>query len=100
MWCWGDSYYGQVGSGLPARISVPVTVPGVTGAAQLAGGQDFTCAALVDGTVKCWGYDVYGQLGSGVITPTSAPVTVSGITTPSTSLQVHGTRARCSSRGR
>ena len=61
-------------------MATPVTVAGITGATQVAGGEDFTCAVLIDTTAKCWGDDAFGQLGSGSIAPTSTPVTVSGLT--------------------
>ncbi|HWP08374.1 MAG TPA: hypothetical protein VNN72_21680 [Polyangiaceae bacterium] len=63
--------------------SVPVPVPGVTGAVAIAGGDEHVCALLEGGTVECWGDNAQGELGNGP-TPSCAgcasepePVTVS-----------------------
>jgi len=46
----------------------------------IAAGEEYTCAARSDGTVRCWGSNVLGELGNGNSTNSSVPVTVSGIT--------------------
>ena len=55
----------------------PVAVSGITTAAQISAGRDFTCALLTVGTVDCWGYNGYGQLGNGTGTDSDVPVQVS-----------------------
>src|SRR5258708_18161045 len=49
---------------------------GLTGATQLAVGEDHTCGLLADGTAKCWGRAYWGAIGDGKtgerrITPTA-----------------------------
>jgi alpha-tubulin suppressor-like RCC1 family protein len=69
--CWGHNTAGRLGSGASlstlAESPSPVTVVGLgANAAQVGTGADFTCALLVDGTVKCWGSPTNGRLGSAV----------------------------------
>ena len=61
--CWGDSYWGQLGSGTTTSSSVPVAVAGITGATAIAAGSYHTCVLLTDGTIQCWGDDSLGELG-------------------------------------
>ena len=73
--CWGSNEFGQLGLGdaesRGARSSDMGhsldTVQLGTGrsAAQIAGGDSFTCARLDNGLVKCWGRNDHGQLGLG-----------------------------------
>jgi alpha-tubulin suppressor-like RCC1 family protein len=53
------------------------------GATSVSTGQFFTCALLVDGSVRCWGSNEFGQLGTAGPTPpsgtTSVPVAVAGL---------------------
>jgi alpha-tubulin suppressor-like RCC1 family protein len=52
-------------------------VPGVDGAIAIAGqGSNFSCAVLLDGSVRCWG-SVAGAIDANADTP----MTVSGVTT-------------------
>jgi alpha-tubulin suppressor-like RCC1 family protein len=49
-------------------------------AVQVSCGSEFTCALLVDGSVRCWGRNQFGQLGlNGPATFTSVPVAVPGL---------------------
>jgi alpha-tubulin suppressor-like RCC1 family protein len=45
-------------------------------AAEVAAGEDHTCARLTDGTLWCWGWNYHGQLGDGSHTDSSVPVQV------------------------
>jgi hypothetical protein len=71
--CWGQNTYGQLGYGDTSNIG---NSPGQMGdnldpidlgtglyATKLAGGLDYTCALLNNGSVKCWGRNRRGQLG-------------------------------------
>jgi len=57
VWCWGDNSHGELG--LPtvklASSTVPVKVPAIAGATQIAAGLGYSCALVEDGTVWCWG---------------------------------------------
>jgi alpha-tubulin suppressor-like RCC1 family protein len=61
--CWGGNggIFGT-GSLTPALSPFPVTVPGVSDVAALAGGESMVCAAGTTGSVRCWGY---GSMGNG-----------------------------------
>jgi alpha-tubulin suppressor-like RCC1 family protein len=50
-----------------------------TGAVDVAGGDDVSCAVLGDGTGRCWGDGTYGQLGNGSLAPSNVPVVVTGL---------------------
>ena len=80
MACWGDDTDGELGDGKTnARSSVPVDVPGVTGAVAVACGANFTCAILAGGTVSCWGNGLAGQLGNSSMNSQPTPGPVSGL---------------------
>lgn len=76
--CFGYNIVGQLGNGSSALSSIPVTVKGVDGQAELTGvtkvacGSYFTCAIAGDG-VYCWGL---GRLGDGTIVGSEVPVRV------------------------
>ena len=84
--CWGDGANGRLGDGEettrlhPVQVLVsgtaetdPVVLDGV---AQIALGNNHTCALLTDGTVRCWGRNSSGQLGDGSTTARLHPVQV------------------------
>jgi alpha-tubulin suppressor-like RCC1 family protein len=78
--CWGLNEYGQLGDGSTAASPLPVEVTFLLGhAAQIAAGDDTTCALLVDGRVKCWGSNLNHALGDGSTDAyRTSPVEVSG----------------------
>jgi hypothetical protein len=61
--CWGmyqpfyhgDSPEGAVPLGTFITLKTPTSIPGVTTAIAIAGGPNFDCALLEDGTIQCWG---------------------------------------------
>lgn len=55
--CWGDNYFGQLGTGDNDRRILPTAVPGLPASSLLALGMSFTCAATDAGAVWCWGDD-------------------------------------------
>ena len=85
IWCWGSNGSGQLGDGnlmFNSGSAVPVRVLNISSVAEVAGGLDFTCARLNNGTVWCWGLNSSGQLGNnGMGTTSDVPVQVQGIGT-------------------
>lgn len=77
--CWGDNYYGQIGSGETDELDFfdftwPIIVQAdgggdLSGVSDVSAGYAHTCAVKSNGSVWCWGDNHYGQLGvsSGVI---------------------------------
>ncbi|MDZ4278306.1 MAG: dockerin type I domain-containing protein [Dehalococcoidia bacterium] len=98
--CWGDNSFGQLGNASTMDSNVPVTVcriiilpvrpaeaPGdagldlcfdVTGFADVAAGENHTCALTTQGEVRCWGLNNSGQLGDGTTDQHTTPVEVCG----------------------
>ncbi|MBB6562257.1 hypothetical protein HNP48_004966 [Acidovorax soli] len=64
--CWGGNRFGELG--VPAgngAQTTPIEVTSLGAAAKaVTVGNGFTCALLVNGTVKCWGNNTNGQLGT------------------------------------
>lgn len=79
--CWGTNADGRLGDGTTTYRRLPVAVPGVTDAIDVAAGDSFSCALRKGGTVVCWGNAQDGRLGAGAqVTGTQlAPVTVVGL---------------------
>ena len=46
--------------------------------AQVAAGDQFTCALTTQGAAWCWGSALFGQLGNNTTTPSPVPVAVAG----------------------
>ena len=93
LWCWGDGYQGNIGTGIPndeTDLGAPTTP--VTGGARwaaVARGRDHTCAVRTDGSVWCWGDNSYLQAGLGagfgvLSTPVAMDLTASGFSLPET----------------
>jgi alpha-tubulin suppressor-like RCC1 family protein len=78
--CWGaNDNSGQLGDGTHVDRATPAAVPGLSGVAALALGQNHSCALLVDGTARCWGYNADGQVGVGWDFVQAIPVRVQGL---------------------
>jgi alpha-tubulin suppressor-like RCC1 family protein len=82
--CWGSNVFGDLGSGSTAIDSaIPLTVSNLTGATELASGNEHVCALLAGGSASCWGDNEWGQLGDGTSgEPSDArtPMVVMGLT--------------------
>lgn len=81
--CWGYNWYGQIWVGdVSARYS-PVSVANVNNAVdinmQWYSNTQYTCALLVNWSVKCWGYNWYGQLGQWDVQAYYMPMTVKNL---------------------
>jgi len=74
--CWGANWApGQLGDGTdvdgranPVQVLLSGSTQGedvLSGVAQLASGEEHTCALLTDGTVRCWGANWDGMVGDG-----------------------------------
>ncbi|MFM2308800.1 MAG: hypothetical protein RLY87_921, partial [Chloroflexota bacterium] len=72
--CWGDNYFGQLGTGdnttrgdAAGEMAALGTVNLGTGQVpvQIAMGNYHTCVILTSSNLKCFGYGMFGQLGSG-----------------------------------
>jgi alpha-tubulin suppressor-like RCC1 family protein len=62
-----------------ARVTSPVTVPGVRDAVEIVAGGGHTCARRAGGSVACWGLNRKGELGDGGTSDRSAPARVASI---------------------
>jgi alpha-tubulin suppressor-like RCC1 family protein len=77
VWCWGQSYSGQLGLGATdAGSTVPVRVQTLPLARALSVGREHTCGIALDGALHCWGLNSNGQLGDGSTQTRSSPVLV------------------------
>jgi|GEM_PF-1167378 len=75
--CWGDNSYGQLGQGnAGGNSSVPVLVPGLTGALSVSTHYLHVCALQSDGKVFCWGRNDYGQNGNNTTDDLYSPTEV------------------------
>ena len=78
--CFGSNSEGQLGDGTTTRRTDATTVPGLGFVVQISAGSRFTCALVIDGTVRCWGRNDEGQLGDGTTTDRLSPTTVPALT--------------------
>lgn len=77
--CWGDNRYGELGDGTYKNSGRPTRVVGLSGAVQVATGDNHACALMRAGTVRCWGDNEDGQLGDGTKKTANRPVDVKGL---------------------
>jgi alpha-tubulin suppressor-like RCC1 family protein len=89
VWCWGDNFMGQLGTGdtsvQAVTIPAPVAALGAT-VADVAAGGERACARLGDGTLWCWGNGYPGDGSSARQLATPMQVTALGATVASVSL--------------
>jgi alpha-tubulin suppressor-like RCC1 family protein len=102
VYCWGGTGHdyqqiaGQFGVSATAPLTQPVRVEGVSGAVDIAAGEEHICAQLADSRLICWGSNSGGQLGNSATPqypyPWHSPVTVttySGVATDITAGGYH-----------
>jgi len=79
-YCWGRSYYGQLGFDDSSPRSTPVAVSDPVGETleftSVTAGDIHTCALAVTGVAYCWGRGSNGQLGNNQTGNSSRPVAV------------------------
>lgn len=70
--CWGLNDNGQLGQDNTTNVGktagdmaalTPINLGTGAAALEVVAGNDYTCALLVDGTLKCFGNGTYGKLG-------------------------------------
>ena len=92
--CWGGNPKGQLGrDSFTQSSAAPLTVPNVSGAVAVAGGQDHSCALLGTGTIKCWGLNSSAQIGLGYLGTDFGyvpPLPVAGIAGGATAIAIGG----------
>src|SRR3989442_1774307 len=75
-YCWGDGWYGQLGTGaMQTNSTTPVQVAGGLTFTAVTAGSNFACGVTPSGTAYCWGG---GQLGNGSTAGSATPVAVAG----------------------
>jgi alpha-tubulin suppressor-like RCC1 family protein len=77
--CWGLGTNGQLGDGLDATSSAPVTVSELPDAVSISAGAYHTCAVTRAGEARCWGSNNTGAVGDGTTTDRLVPVAPSGL---------------------
>jgi alpha-tubulin suppressor-like RCC1 family protein len=82
VWAWGNSMFGQLGTGTTNASSTPVQVSLLHGVTALGGRGYHSLAIQADGSVWAWGWNSAGELGNGTANATLVPVQVAGLTNP------------------
>ena len=76
LWCWGDNFFGQVGTGDKIDVPTPIVVTGIANVAEVSTGSGHTCARQTDGEVFCWGHNRFNAIGDGTTTDAVLPTQV------------------------
>lgn len=61
--CWGNNFYGQLGTG--DRVDSPTPRTAIGGLESIDLGNSHTCAVTNGGVALCWGLNEYGEIGNG-----------------------------------
>ena len=96
VWCWGQNAQGQIGNGnAPIDATqgpVGVLLPAGRSAVALAGGSQYSCAVLDDGSAVCWGSNNFGQLGIGNFVDVDEPTAVTAVPSNRTIAAISGSQ--------
>lgn len=77
VWCWGSNALGQCGQGaISTPLLKPTQVLGLLSIAEIALGDEHTCALNSDSTLLCWGANTSGGVGNGSTDNQPSPVLV------------------------
>jgi hypothetical protein len=80
LYCWGENFKGQLGSGDMLDSMAPVKAQVVTDdIVELVAAGGRTCVRRSTGKVACWGDNEQGEIGDGTRTDALVPVELSGI---------------------
>lgn len=80
LYCWGENYAGQLGTGDVQDFKAPVAVP-AAGAdiVEVEARSGRTCIRRRTGEIACWGLNDVGQIGDGTRSDSLTPVPAKGI---------------------
>lgn len=98
IYCWGSNWAGQLGDGTNTSHSKPVKVNVATAFADVAAGDEYTCARSTQGYLWCWGYGANYRLGNNSTANQTSPVQPSGVTTTAFSSLSVGVGSACALR--
>lgn len=76
-YCWGQNYFGQLGTGDRSNRSEPALVTGSQTFTTLATGSNTTCGISSDSSIWCWGqrgYVFYDSTASDSLVPVSVAI--------------------------
>ncbi|MBK8998449.1 MAG: hypothetical protein IPM35_22240 [Myxococcales bacterium] len=74
LWCWGDNWQGQLGTGTAGHgkqsdeRTTPTLVSELAEVVRADASAHHTCAVTRDARVHCWGFNGEGELGQGKVT--------------------------------
>lgn len=77
-YCWGDNWYGTLGTGDWEGSAVPRPVAGGLVFKSIREGRQHVCGIALTGEAYCWGHDGPGMLGNGTTSNVITPSLVEG----------------------
>jgi Tol biopolymer transport system component/alpha-tubulin suppressor-like RCC1 family protein len=81
-YCWGGSFFGQVGDGTTTSRASPVPVGGAVRFTQVSVGNYHSCGVATSGEGYCWGENFpTGKLGDGTTMDRAVPTPVLSVLT-------------------
>lgn len=81
LYCWGNNYYGQLGTGIQDDANIPALINPANSYVEVSGGYYYTCAITTSGIMKCWGQNSAYQLGDGSSNDRLSPTSINSGTT-------------------